>query len=97
MRFFGQFIILLVKKYASLLYFCQLIERIDVLHNQDLQIKDWKKYVNECNKNQVLIKANEIDALRFKDYSYLNPIWNAIVNFFASELTDILKFLKELN
>lgn len=34
-----------------------------MLHNQDLKMKDWKKYANECNENQMLIKANEIDAL----------------------------------
>lgn len=79
----GRSIVLLIKTYFPL-YLCQIIEVIDMLHNQNLKMKDFREYVKTCNDNKVLIKPEELAALRAKDYSYLNPIWSAIVNFFAS-------------
>lgn len=79
----GRSIVLLIKAYFPLCL-CQIIEVIDVLHNQNLKMKDFHEYMKTCNDNKVLAEPKELAALQAKDYSYLNPIRSAIVNFFAS-------------
>lgn len=79
----GRYIVLLIKAYFPI-YLCKIIEIIDMLHNEDLRMKEWKEYINKCRDNHVPVKVEDIETLQAKDYSYLKPIRRAIVNFFAS-------------